>query len=410
MRRGERFFDVLCFSGILITVFFLPLGERLKTIGFFLGLVGWIGLAWRGRAGREVPSLGWALLGICAAGLFTTLASDTPLRSLRGLLDMIRYTLFFLIIYNTVRSEKRVRWIFWAAVAGIALGDLWGLRLYFHGAPELKILSLGDKNTTGQYLAMVLPLMMAVLAYVRFNAARRLALLTATGLTVAALLFTWSRGLWIAVAAAALLFMILTRRWQFPAAIAVAVAAISFGTLFNPALAERVHTLVAPLRDSSVQTRYQTWEGGVRMFRDHPWLGVGVRSFGLEEHKKRYQIPPYGTHGHNLLVNTAAEMGIVGVAAVTGWLAAYGYALAGLRRRIESAWGHALWLASLGCGISFLIGGIMHPMLGTETSLILTTILGLMLAMSKIEEARILPEPAPPMFHMSPAEESVCRS
>jgi hypothetical protein len=45
----------------------------------------------------------------------------------------------------------------------------------------------------------------------------------------------------------------------------------------------------------------------------------------------------------------------------------------------------SLWLGGLGCFIILLIGGVTHSMLGSESSLMLMTVLGLMFAGFRFE-------------------------
>jgi O-antigen ligase len=69
--------------------------------------------------------------------------------------------------------------------------------------------------------------------------------------------------------------------------------------------------------------RLQLWRASWKMFRDHPWLGVGPDNF-LYQYRGRYILPsawqePHLSHAHNLLLSYATRLGVVGLA-VGVWL------------------------------------------------------------------------------------------
>lgn len=84
-------------------------------------------------------------------------------------------------------------------------------------------------------------------------------------------------------------------------------------------------------------SRSTMWLNALKMWFSDVWTGVGPGQFGLAYLKTDASIPPnyWATHAHNLFIQAAAEMGLVGLVAVLGLGAAI------LR------W---LWRAYLHCG------------------------------------------------------------
>jgi putative inorganic carbon (hco3(-)) transporter len=84
----------------------------------------------------------------------------------------------------------------------------------------------------------------------------------------------------------------------------------------------------------------------LRMFEDHPWIGVGIGNYGTEyEHyAPPHWYEPLG-HAHNIFINFMAETGILGLGAfLLFWLGA-------LRLTWKSA-GHLQgYAAALGIGV-----------------------------------------------------------
>jgi O-antigen ligase len=122
-----------------------------------------------------------------------------------------------------------------------------------------------------------------------------------------------TRGIWIAVAFAALYLVWYWRRWMVALAPVVALAAFF---LSPAALQDRVTSILQPKVDDSNQFRVVTWRTGLRMIERHPWFGLGPE--GPKLHFDEYvpaDVPrplPSGWYGHlhNIYLHYAAERGI----------------------------------------------------------------------------------------------------
>lgn len=134
---------------------------------------------------------------------------------------------------------------------------------------------------------------------------------------LAALVLTFSRGAWLAVAAA-LLFVVAVR-WR-RALWAVALGLIS--------LAGAAVVVIGPGRllsqDSTMQRLY-LWRSALEMLRDHPLFGVGLDQFLYQYYFTYAQSnpdayrEPYLSHPHNLVLDFWLRLGVLGLAALI-WL------------------------------------------------------------------------------------------
>jgi len=84
------------------------------------------------------------------------------------------------------------------------------------------------------------------------------------------------------------------------------------------------------LIDRSLRLRQHALEAGWEIFREHPWLGVGLGNFSSET--PRYMSVPLWAH--NTYLDVAATLGIFGFLAFVAWQAS---GLAMVRRA------HRLW-------------------------------------------------------------------
>jgi O-antigen ligase len=75
--------------------------------------------------------------------------------------------------------------------------------------------------------------------------------------------------------------------------------------------------------------RFELWSEAWRLFADNPLFGIGTGSFFAVDGLNRYP--------HNLLLEVGAELGIIGIALLLGFLASSWLALMRARRQLDSA-------------------------------------------------------------------------
>ncbi len=235
---------------------------------------------------------------------------------------------------------------------------------------------VGHYMTFAGQLTLALPVAIAVAVCDRRPRWRWGAAATAV-LAAAALAVTFTRSAWIALFVEGA--VIAAGVW--PVALLVllglAVAAFAFA---QGAFRARLWSIFDP---HSVwnQQRVYMWEAGVHMFRDHPLTGVGLQD--LHALYARYK-PPQATepagHLHDVFVQIAAQMGVVGLAAFA-WL--YGSfvraATAGLRPQLRArGFAAGVRLGALAALAGFLVAGLFEWNFGDEELLYsLYTIVGL---------------------------------
>ena len=177
--------------------------------------------------------------------------------------------------------------------------------------------------------------------------------LLGTGIIGAALLFSFSRGAWLASAAGVAVVLIgllalrggvAPRSWWRSVArrrggtagrrtLIAAVAALVLVLVLGIGLATRVERLSSigdPL-GGTMALRLQLWGAALRMGLDHPLFGVGPDGFLYAYPAYREGVAwkePFVSHPHNLILDYWLRGGIMGVAAL-GWLLA--------------AWGRGVW-------------------------------------------------------------------
>jgi len=172
---------------------------------------------------------------------------------------------------------------------------------------------------------------------------RRWLMVAAMGLMLLALALTFSRGAWLlGVPAGLLTLAVLYRRWQLWPWFAIVAAGVGL-VLFS--------------RGGDTALRPEVWQAAWAMWRDHPWLGVGLD--GFQWAYPRYMAlsawrEPLLYHPHNFILEIGTWMGILGLLATlalawTGvrvWRQAMRLepspVLVGLAAGLVAGWAHGL--------------------------------------------------------------------
>lgn len=139
-----------------------------------------------------------------------------------------------------------------------------------------------------------------------------------TVLCAAALALSQTRGALISLCLGAAAIAVLEPRLRRWAATAIVLGALSTvaGQIFRYGRGSFGSALIP----HDQQTRLSLWRGAWRMFRDHPWTGVGPGHFRTQF--GRYFSAPledqssWGT-AHNLYLHQLAERGLIGIVALT---------------------------------------------------------------------------------------------
>ncbi len=245
-------------------------------------------------------------------------------------------------------------------------------------------------NILGAAFAVGLPLALGALAgrrWERWPAAVTVALL------LAALFFTLSRTAWVAALAGAAvtgLGLLSGRRWR-RAALALGLG----GALVALALAlfAAGHVRPAWLFRDSLDPRADMRRVGLALFRENPLTGVGPGQYvsRYAEHGGAY--PFAAVHSHNLVVQVAADYGLLGLGAGALALAATAAVLLRAYRSGEAERRRTSAVAA-GALAAFLVDGLAEsPHLFPEVLLVLAVPLALALrelpATAAVEGARV---------------------
>ena len=319
------------YYAILLEAFLLALSPPLATAALLLGVIFWLARLVVDKECRrfrrlpyDVPAALFALLGAVSV-----LFSPDRGFSFYNYYNLVGvYLLTYLLIGQNVQASQDIRKIVYALGLSCVLVVLYGFYQFAFGIdtsamkwvdgdafPELKkrVFSTWENpNILAGYLDVAMCFVFAFLVKMR-EQKRRLALGAALVLLAACLAMTYARMAFLVIALIFVLYGMM-RDWR-----ALVGAAVVAGGLFfvDPALFDRV-TSVFTRVDTSSEMRLALWESTLAMIGDHPFFGIGWGAYWMVYPEYDFYLQGADVlivHAHNMYLNYAAEIGIVGAVA-----------------------------------------------------------------------------------------------
>ena len=336
-----------------------------------------------------------ALLPLAAFALWAAVSSMwsvSPLDSARDALKWIWYAGAYALTVVSLEEPgdgMRVLIAMFATGAVAGIDGLWqGVTSPPAGfvAPNGEVVgriaaTLEGPNQFGAYLETVIAPLVAVLAFVRVSWGVALAGGLLLGLLASDLLLTYSRGALLACSAA-LLFIIIAAfivrgriagmvpgRAELGATTrqVLAIAFLSASAVVVPVAASSIgtsgwqHEFAALGGDTapSEQRRVQLWTCAFEVFARRPLLGVGAAGFADAKQECGPTLAgPEHFNANEWYLETAADLGVVGVALLVAFIAALLYAW-----RDERLWTSAVSIGAFATVIAFVFHGFVDDVL-----------------------------------------------
>lgn len=236
----------------------------------------------------DVPVLAFLALGFW---LMNTIFDYYSI-SVDGYRATVQYMLWFFVITRMLRDDRDMMTLYLTMVALATVIALHGIYQYIVAVPipsnwtdqaeqsvRTRVFSIfGSPNIMGDYMVMFAPMAAGLAYYFPKMWQKFLAWACAFAMCFGCL-FTMSRGAWVAMAVAVVLFCLLVDRRLFLLLVVAAVAA-----MFLPFVASRIgYLFTEQFAESTARGgRASRWHYGLNYLVEsgHPWLGLGLGMFG----------------------------------------------------------------------------------------------------------------------------------
>ncbi len=384
---------------LLALCLFLPLLEAPKNLAW-LGFAGvWFvnrirnrnfGGCWDKWDTLIAIWIGSALLSAAFAGLHRS--------EWGGSLDLVRYASVLWLVKRGRYSARVLTWALGTLVISTLVGLLVGHARLWGGLGKsgtLQLHSVGHVNHTAIYLAIMLG-MFASWIFARWqawNVAVRIAALCVFVVMLGSLVMTSSRA---AVVAGLFLVPLLGaawwRRWRAPLFASLVITGLLIAGLVGfgaDVVRKQLHNAAT---DNVLAYRDGVWRMGYEAWRRYPVFGVGMDNFSLITHDvvKQWRLDAGKTydparyirfpHGHSLYVNTLAERGAFGLAALGFVLIAWFTLLVrNLPRSGDEELDSILWGGAASAWVVTVVVGVVNTTLHHEHGILAVLLLGLWL-------------------------------
>lgn len=288
-----------------------------------------------------IVMLYWGI-SVIATGL-----SPVKVAAVKGLLKITLYLIMFVFMARAFRSEKVRNWMIAIYLHVALLVSCYGIRQWIFGAEPLATWSdptsemgnftrvysfLGNPNLLAGYLIPAIAFsIMAIFAW-KNRTAKILAGIMAVANT-ACLVFTFSRGGWIALAVIAVMSALLLgywlnlyrRKWVLPTAIGGMVGFLLLSMVLVPAVRMRVLSIFTGRGDSSNNFRINVWTSVLQMIKARPILGIGPGNDAFNLVYPAYSRTGFTALGaYSVPLEILVETGILGFSCFT-WLLAVSF-------------------------------------------------------------------------------------
>jgi len=317
--------------------------------------------------------------------IFATLAGSGSLRD--GLVKKLwLYSLFFLVPIFA-RGRERIRWIYHASFAVGAVSAMVGV-IQFILNPKRDLLNRikGFMSIWMTFSGSLMLVLVALVAYALvYGWKKHLWVLPLGAVIFAAIFLSQTRNALLGVCLATAVLLVLLKRPLALLAMVATLLAVYFAS--PPDIQNRLRASWNPA-DDNTKNRIELIGTGLRLIKDHPWVGVGQR---VNIESLRYRgtsaFPDWMyIHMHNNFLQIAAERGIPGLLLWIWLMGQMGWQAFRLLRRSEGRGetGFAA-AAAIGGWVALLAAGMFEYNFGDSE--VLVVFLFMMSAPYATEEA-----------------------
>ncbi|MFQ5784553.1 MAG: putative O-glycosylation ligase, exosortase A system-associated [Alphaproteobacteria bacterium] len=213
-------------------------------------------------------------------------------------------------------GRDRIRLLVWVIVISIGFYGIRGGIFTILTGGQWRVMGpadsfIGDNNTLGLAMIMVVPLM----RYLQLQSERRwvrLGFWGAMGLTLVAILGTYSRGALVGFVVMLIMLLMKSRRRIFIGLVLGVTTVLGLSFMPNK-WSDRMNTIQTFEEDPSVQGRFEAWTFAWEVAKDRPVLGGGFSVFDDDATWARFLPGGHVRNAHSIYFEVLGEHGFPGL-------------------------------------------------------------------------------------------------
>jgi len=357
---------------------------------------------WQGNLRWIKTPLDYPIMALVGLTLLSYIFSVHRPTSLLASLQLFSCIAVYYLTIHTVSTRSRIKQMVYLLLGISVFLALFGLVKssglnpfpwwdYAHQANDNSLsATFGNRNHLAGWMEMSIALVLGVMLFREKGRAKTI-FLALVLLLMTALIFSLSRGGWIAMLVS-FMFMsfmlyrskkLITARWAI--IVVNVVFVVCFITVSSTPVTERVLTSEAGFEDGSLAVRMTAWHGVVDLAKANPLLGTGPGTFGVSFPK--YQSPGFQAHlmyAHNDYLDFTAEVGF-GLLVIVAWMAVALY-LHGLHKmKSKSKLTRGVTLGALTGITAILVHSFVDFNLHIPANALLFTVLAALVAAPRVK-------------------------
>lgn len=325
--------------GVFLTVISSPFLPTMALAGLcllcLLSLV--LKIAFDSDFKLKINPLNVFVIFFLAASFFGCINSFSFVSSAKIFFIYFAFIMFYFVITNSITSFKKWKALVVCFACSALIVAGYGVLQNFIGVSstaswvdeemfssiKIRVYSTFDNpNVLGEFLVIMIPTVLALLWGSKKHGHKLLYSLF-VGVMCGCMVFTWSRGAWLGVALAVVMFFfIMDKRWTLAGAIGLFFIPLLLGS--NSAIVGRLLS-IGNTEDTSTAYRVSIWMASVNLIKKF-WLsgiGLGSDAFTMIYPKFALAGANFALHSHNLFLQLTVEMGIIGIVSFLALMVAY---------------------------------------------------------------------------------------
>jgi probable O-glycosylation ligase (exosortase A-associated) len=297
---------------------------RLAMVIEIVTLISWIFYLKKTKFRIKWDNFNWVFLiflGVIAITVITAYNNRWAYEIFQGMMVIF---IIFVIATNVVDSSNRLNKLIWLLLLIHFYFALKGIYNYavahavtFGQQTSGRVASgyFGDENDFALTLNVMIPFAFFMLIYSRSKIKKILGLILLTAF-VFGVICSFSRGGWLGLGAA-LLYCILKSKRRLASLSYTLLLGLALITLTPSSYWKEVET-IADVKDATATARINYWKAALRMYEEHPIIGVGAGNGGIWMPKYvtgfEYPATQWGRAFHGTIPQVMAELGSLGLA------------------------------------------------------------------------------------------------
>ncbi|MBU4511257.1 O-antigen ligase family protein, partial [bacterium] len=271
------------------------------------------------------------------------LISKHTIVSLRDYITFISYFFIYFLILNNIGNRKEfdsfiiLFFIISFLVSLYTIFHYYGFILYLKEFGPV-ISTIGQKNWTSNYLALIFPLMFSYFLIEKSKRKKKF-YFVALSIVYATLMICQSRGIWISISLTSIFAIYISfkfkiikilkenQKWLILLILTFVIITIIYSTdnLLNKSAITVTERAMSTFdeKDPSINTRVLMWKNTLKMIQSRPLFGLGIGTFKmnyLDYQAEFLRDNPYylkywahAGEAHNEYLQIGAELGIIGL-------------------------------------------------------------------------------------------------